>query len=313
MDYQDMFKQKFIGTAFKLTFASWFKITLAYFIVYLLTMAITIFALSSVLPGFNPLLLASGSSRLMTISSIPMGLFSSVLQVVAVFSGFLIVSLLLASWYYNFGFTAVHLKVSGIKANFGKVFIKSFSIDVFKILLINLVYFVFTFITLFSVFYSMRISSWTIIPISLIYTFILLKTILTMPVYVIGRKGFAESFNFSFTNITSLRVLKILLAIIVLFVVLFGVSFLLNFLPNIKPIDLSTIIILIASQQLVSIIVYGFLGSLFISSISGLYYRYNGGAKVIKNEKVAVDKEIQETDSDDDEPYDMSKNLFAGS
>lgn len=314
MNYQEKFKQKFIGSTFKLAFTNWFKITLAYFIVFILTAGVFLMILSSIMGGFNPLVWTTAKSGLLGISSIPMGLFTSILQLVSILSISVIISLLIASWYYNFSFVAVSLKVKGIRAGFGKVFIKSFNSGIFKILLINLIYFVFTFVVLIAVLYSTRFSFWIIIPVSLLYVFLIFKTILVMPSYVIGKKSFAESFKFSFKHVTILRILKILLAVIVVAAVLFGISLLLSLLPGLRPTEIYEIIILIATQQLFQIIVYGFLGSLFISGISGLYYRYKGDTAITELKKDKVIDEVQGTNSkndDDDEPYDMSKNLFA--
>ncbi len=154
----------------------------------------------------------------------------------------------------------------------------------------------------------MPVYKWSIVIISLSAVYFLYKSILILPAFVVGQKSLVESVHYSFTNITTLRVVKLFGGSIVLFIfqiifqiLIFSISYLFSFAPVLGPIFKFLISII---QLIILLMFSGFVTAFIIAAITGLYYRYN---EVDKNTNL---EEI-EPSNEDDPPSEMINNLFA--
>jgi len=311
MDYQDQFRKDFTRTTLKVASANWFKVSVAYLILHIIAVGIFVLILSTILDDFVPLSSLKINIGLLKTRSIPldMSLFSSIEQLVFISAISTIASLLMISWYSNFVFAAIQLKGDNVRSGFGKVFKKSFNSGVFKILLIIIIYLAFSFLILIAGFYVVKISMWLIILVLMVYIFLGFKSVLVMPANVLGKKSFAKSFGFSFSNITIFRMLKILFVSIILLAALFLILSLVQFVPEIGPTKTWVIIIVLIGQAIVQALVFGYFSSLFITALAGLFYRYQVTEE--SNGDTTEDEGQEYKKGDDDESYDMNKNLFA--
>lgn len=319
MNYQSQFKDNYLRTVWLTTKAVCLNVSIAYVIVMLITgimVAITIWTfLGSFTSPFTP----NNNSILNSSEYLNKSLFPSMLQFIGLISIFLPVSMFVSAWYYNFSFIAVNSKIKNNDIGFAKVFKKSFNSGIFKIILITVFFVIFVFLFSAIITFSVQGDKWLIVSIiigsSLIAFFFLYKSILILPAYVIGEKSLDESVQYSFSNITFLRVIKFFAASIAFFilliiieVIIMGSSFLFSFIPiN------GTFFRIISSlfQMIIFLLFSGFVTTFIISAITGLYYRYQDELEVIETIDYQEDDVEKVRDNEEEPPSEMINNLFA--
>lgn len=284
--YLQGFKSDIFSTVFDLAGKGWLKITGAYAIYYGVML---VFAIAVVISIFGSLA-AIGFENFQNWSD-PQSFFSDPESILDEFEtvfetlsgvGSIVLSVLLlvcisiivGSWNFYLSMTLSDDIIQEKGNTFGALFNRSFSYKIFVVLgICALLGFGFTL--------AMFIAA-LLAPVSGFLTFLVMlaififanKFILVIPALIMGNKSFEQAFAYSFKNITVVRCLKLFgveilffLSMIVVMIIIGLISFAISLIP---------VLGWFASMG-ISIFLSGFMTSLTMAVLLGLYYRYEEG------------------------------------
>lgn len=291
-DFQTGFKNDIFTTIFQLTGKTWVKITIAYA---LLTIISQLF---SKLIGADAI-----NKKFETIFSDPQ-IFSNPEALKEVFSSstmldivpenfmmlmipFIMISLLISAWVYNFSFITSNDVIKGEAYDFSTTAKRSINSGVFKIIgVLILIYLIFIVSILISA-AAGAISGFLTFLLFLAVLVMIFKFTLILPAFIIGNQSLGEAFSYSFRHITFIRALKLfgisilaLLVFIFMGVIVGAVSLLFLMIPLVGPII----------QVVISAIIGGFMTAVTASALVGLYYRYAEQLTVNEDDQFIIDE-----------------------
>lgn len=311
MDYQELFKKDFIRTTIKIAKANWAKVSIVYFILH----ASIVLVLVLLSPGFlltksKTVAIIDPKSIIFSLNLGDIGNYFSSINVFKTLLTYTLIGFVIISWYANFSFIVIKLKLNDEKIGFGKLLIKSFNRGVLKILLLIFTYTIFVASTIIAGYYTIKISPWLIILLAFIFLFLLFKSIIAAPTFMLNKKSFIKPFIFSFTKITPYRMIKTFYFSLLLLTGLLIVLSLFFFVPQTGEIATWIAYVLLIIQAILQAIVFGFFSLLFITILVGLFYRFQTTIEPQEEDRV-YDIIAFKQNEGIGEPYDINKNLFS--
>lgn len=284
--YQQGFKNDLLNTIFKLGGKLWLKVTGAYIIQYIIILIIGVIALIS-LGVFNNLISLGSMSNPQDILGFYQNLFDSFSitpKVVALLFLLTMIGGILISWFYNFTFLLTDVQIKSDKSDFGQIFQESLNKDVFRILGVVFLLYLFTFAALALVVASATVSGWITVLLIIAFFVFMNKFFLVLPAFITGKMSLTNAFTYSFMHMTIRRCFKlfgIMILVFLLFLVVGSIVALISgaisLIPIIGPVF----------QLIVQIVLGGFIAALSVAALIGLYYRY--APEIDSDENIDVD------------------------
>lgn len=276
----NQFKSDFFNGVLTLVKKSWTKILFAYLMYYFSMLILGgIFALIAIVGSVDTAFfteMLSNPSPSQADSLFFVEQIASMIQTPEFIISFLVLFIILliaASWNYYFAFLAGDAIVKGENKSFGQLLKQSFSVEVFKLVLVILVLNIIMVLLFFVAAISANLSGILAFLLFLFAFVVSMRFILVLPAYTIGNYDFSSAFSFSFYHINWSRAFKFFGICILAFLVLLGVSLIIglisgvfSFIPFIGPLI----------QMAINVFLGAIMMAVTVGALVGLYYRYAG-------------------------------------
>lgn len=194
-----------------------------------------------------------------------------------------VIALFVGAWGFltNLQITNAQLVVGSV--DFTTQLVSSFNKDIFRVVGLILLFYVVLVIGVLLTTAFAAISSWLAVFAILFFVILMLRFTLVFPAMFVGQKSFTDALNYSFTNITWRRALKMLgVIILTLLVMLFALMIVGVF----AMILLKVPFVGVGINYLIQWTLVGVMATLGNAALVGLYYRYEKNAAVTTSEGV---------------------------